>query len=274
MAEPLMEARALSKRFTLRTGSAGAQRSSLIAVDRVDCAWQPGQTLGLVGESGCGKTTLAKLLVGLLTPSGGDVLIQGRPLSALRGPELLSARRAVQLIFQDPTNSLDPRLSIGQILAEPLSIHRMASSRQQRAQRVKDLLQLVQLPASYAGRLPRELSGGERQRVGIARALAINPAGLICDEPIASLDVSVGAQIIELLRTLSRERQVALLFISHDLRAVAALCETIAVMKQGRLVETGTADEVLSRPRDPYTALLIRSAQLDLDAAPGTHPTD
>jgi ABC-type glutathione transport system ATPase component len=219
----------------------------------------------LVGESGCGKTTLAKLLIGLLTPTRGEVRLNGRLLGGLRGREWLAARRTVQFVFQDPTNSLNPRLTVGEIVGEPLVIHRLGTRAQRRAS-VEALLESVQLPAAYARRLPRELSGGERQRVGIARALAVEPQALICDEPIASLDVSVGAQVLQLLRELSRQRRMALLFISHDLRAVAWLCGRIAVMRQGRLLEAGPTETLLAKPGHPYTSLLIRSAELDLDA--------
>jgi ABC-type glutathione transport system ATPase component len=176
----------------------------------------------------------------------------------------MAARRAAQFVFQDPLNSLNPKMTVEDTLTEPLAIHRLVRAQERRV-RVIGLLEAVQLPASHLRRLPRELSGGERQRVGIARALATGPEVLICDEPIASLDVSVGAQILELLRHLARSRRMALLFISHDLRAVASLCERIAVMREGRLVESGPTQAVISRPSETYTELLIRSAELDLD---------
>ena len=267
MAEaPLLEARELRKMFALRAGLLAPAAGRVVAVDGVSLALHDGEAVGLVGESGCGKSTLARLLVGLLTPSSGQVLLGGEPLRALRRDALLAARRRVQLIFQDPIMSLNPRMSVGEALAEPLRIHRLASGAAARRRRVEELLAGVQLPASYAARLPRELSGGERQRVGIARALAVKPRLLICDEPIASLDVSVGAQILELLRSLRQQRQLALLFISHDLRAVASLCDQIIVMQAGRFVERGPTAALLARPQQPYTELLLRSADLDLDA--------
>ena len=169
------------------------------------------------------------------------------------------------MIFQDPTGSLNPRMTVEDTIAEPLVIHRLTRDRAQRRRRVEELLASVQLPPAYRSRLPRQLSGGERQRVGIARALAVEPQALICDEPIASLDVSVGAQILELLGQLRSQRGVALLLISHDLRAVASVCERIAVMSAGRLVEVGPTQQVVSTPADPYTALLLRCAALDLE---------
>ncbi|MBI3021909.1 MAG: ABC transporter ATP-binding protein [Candidatus Omnitrophica bacterium] len=267
MAAPIIEARAVSKWYPRRAGVLRRQVGAIRAVDRMNVSLGAGQTLGLVGESGCGKTTLAKLLVRLLEASEGEVFVHGQPFASLRGPRLLAARRAIQFIFQDPLNSLNPRLTVEETLAEPLVIHRLARGEARRS-RIRELLVAVQLPPSYRSRLPRELSGGERQRVGIARALATEPEALICDEPIASLDVSVGAQIIELLRTLAHRRRTALLFISHDLGAVASLCDRIAVMKDGRLVEFGPTEELLSRPAHSYTELLIRSASLDLEFVP------
>jgi len=267
MVAPIVEVRGVSKWYPRRAGILRRQVGAVRAVDRVNLALHAGETVGLVGESGCGKTTLAKLLVCLLVPSEGEVFIHGTPFSPLRGSALLGARRSVQFVFQDPMNSLNPRMTVEQILSEPFIIHRLAGGEARRA-RLEALLEAVQLPAAYLRRLPRELSGGERQRVGIARALALEPEALICDEPIASLDVSVGAQVLELLRALCRRQHTALLFISHDLRAVASLCERVAVMKDGRLMELAPTEELLRRPLQSYTELLIRSASLDLEAVP------
>ena len=267
MPPPILEAISVTKTYPRRGGMWREQAGTIRAVDQVSCALGPGETLGLVGESGCGKTTLAKLLVGYLQPTAGEVRMQGHPISSLRGRALLTARRLVQFIFQDPANSLNPRMSVEESIVEPLVIHTRLS-RTTRRERVEALLETVQLPRTYRQRLPRELSGGERQRVGIARALATEPMALICDEPIAALDVLVGAHILDLLRRLAKERHMALCFISHDLRAVASLCERIAVMRHGCLLEIASTDSILHRPQHPYTALLLRAATLELDSTP------
>ena len=264
MAHPVIEAVNVSKSYPQLGGVLRRQVGTIQAVDGVSCSLGAGQTLGLVGESGSGKTTLAKLLIGLLTPTTGEVRVRGRSFATLHGEELRAARRMIQFIFQDPMNSLNPRMTVEETLSEPLLIHRLAQGAARR-KRVDELLENVQLPIAYRRRVPRELSGGERQRVGIARALATHPEAIICDEPIASLDVSVGAQILELLRALSQRWRMALLFISHDLRAVASLCERIAVMYQGRFVEVGQTEQLLAHPQQPYTDLLIRCAELNLD---------
>jgi ABC-type glutathione transport system ATPase component len=263
MAEAVIEAVSLSFAYPRRIGILRRRIGALRAVEEVSVALAPGEIVGLVGESGCGKTTFARLLIGLLMPSDGEIRLHGRPVQGIRGSRSLRARRLVQCVFQDPTGSLNPRLTVEETLSEPLVIHRLAAGPSRR-ERVRALLAQVQLPSKYASRLPRELSGGERQRVGIARALATEPEVLVCDEPIASLDVSVGSQILDVLRRLCRARRMALLFISHDLGAVAALCERIAVMQAGRLVEEGPTGELVRRPRHPYTNLLLQSARLEL----------
>jgi len=266
MAEPVLAVRSLGKSFPIRGGWLRRQTGRIEAVRDVTWALTRGEALGLVGESGCGKSTLAKLCVGLLQPTTGEVLIAGHRLDGLRGVRRRAMHRHVQMVFQDPTNSLNPRMTVEETLSEPLVIHRLAHGRAGRRRRVEGLLEAVQLPPSYGPRLPRELSGGERQRVGIARALAVEPVVLICDEPVASLDVSVGAKILELLRTLRRRLGMALVFISHDLGMVASLCERMAVMRDGRILELAPTERAFTNPEHPYTRLLIRAASLDLDA--------
>lgn len=264
MTEMVLEARDLHRRYAQFSGWLRRPVGIIRAVDGVTCALAQGERLGLVGESGCGKTTLAKMLGGLLAPTEGEARLHGTSWASLRGAAWRRARRRAQFIFQDPMSSLNPRLTVEQTLREPLRIHDLAQGAACRA-RVEELLASVQLPSSYRSRLPRELSGGERQRIGIARALATDPEVIICDEPISSLDVSVGAQILELLRSLSQQRRLALLFISHDLRAVASLCTRVAVMRNGQLLEVAPTDALLAHPAHPYTQLLIRCASLDLD---------
>ncbi len=263
MRETILEARRVTKSFPIRAGLLRRAVGEVRAVDGVDLAVSAGGTVGLVGESGSGKSTLARIMIGLMAPTGGEVLAQGAPLAGLRGDARRAFHRHVAMIFQDPTNSLDPRQRVEAIVAEPLRIHRLATGRALDS-RIDALLETVRLSPRFRRRRPRELSGGERQRVGIARALATDPKLLVCDEPIASLDVSVGAQILELLGQLRVHRGLALLMISHDLRAVAYLCETIAVMSRGKLVEQGPTAKLIEQPNHPYTQLLLRCASLDL----------
>ena len=265
MPDPLLQAHQLTKQFSVRGGVFRRTLGSIRAVDGVNLSIAPGSTLGIVGESGCGKSTFARLLVGLARPTAGQVRYCGQPLEQLRGTSMQAFRRAVQMIFQDPTNSLNPRMRVHQLVGEPLTIHRLASGGKYQ-RRVDALLDAVGLSSTLRARRPKELSGGERQRVGVARALATEPAGLICDEPVASLDVSVGAQLLELLRGLIRARGLTLVLISHDLQAVASLCDRIAVMYLGRIVELAPTARLLERPWHPYTELLLRSAALDLTA--------
>lgn len=267
MAEPLLRVQGLTKTFPVLGGLWRRPVGLVEAVRDVTCELREGEALGLVGESGCGKSTLARLLLGLLTPTSGEVRIAGQSWPSLRGAALREARRRIQLVFQDPTGSLNPLMTVDEILSEPLCIHSLASGAAERRRRVEELLALVQLPAAHCRRLPRQLSGGERQRVGIARALSVEPQILVCDEPIASLDVSVGAGILLLLRELRRRRRLALVFISHDLGAVASMCERTAIMRQGRLVQLAPTPQLLERPEDPYTQLLVRCAFLDLSAS-------
>ena len=261
---PILEACAVSLAYPRRSAILRRRIGLVRAVEEVSCAIAAGARVGLVGESGCGKTTLARLFMGLLAPSRGRILLHGRQRHEFSGAALKDARRMVQGVFQNPLGSLNPRLSVEETISEPLIIHALAAGGAARRRRVRELLARVQLPAAYAARRPRQLSGGECQRVGLARALAAEPEALICDEPIASLDVSVGSQVLELLRHLCETRRMALLFISHDLGAVASLCDRVAVMQAGRIVEEAPTPQLLEHPRHPYTEQLIRSARLEL----------
>jgi oligopeptide transport system ATP-binding protein len=248
-AEPLLVLRDLSCEFS---SPAGRVR----AVDGVSLTIAEGETLGLVGESGCGKTTLARIVAGLLAPTGGSVVLGGE---ALRGGGLAARRaraRLVQMVFQDPFGSLNPRLRVGRIVGEPLAVHGLGTAAERRV-RVLALLDQVGLPASAADRYPHELSGGQRQRVAIARALALEPRLIICDEPVSALDVSIQAQVLNLLRDLQARLGVAYLFISHDLGVVRYVCDRVAVMYRGRIVESGPSADIIGAPLHPYTRALV-----------------
>ncbi|RKT19292.1 peptide/nickel transport system ATP-binding protein [Streptomyces sp. 1114.5] len=248
---PLLTVRGLAKTY-------GSRRRSVTALQGVDLDLHPGETLGLVGESGSGKSTLARALVRAHTPSAGSIRFRGEELGPARGrgSRRGGPHREVQLVFQDPYSSLNPRMTAGQIIAEPLIAHGLGG-REQRAARVAELLEQVGLDPATADRHPRAFSGGQRQRIGIARALAPEPSVLICDEPVSALDVSVQAQVIDLLARLQRELGLAILFIAHDLAVVRQVSHRIAVMHQGRIVETGPADRVVTAPEHPYTAELL-----------------
>ncbi len=238
-----------------------AARSIVRAVDGVSFEIHRGETLGLVGESGCGKSSVGRALVRLLKPAAGQVMFEGRDLARLSNREMRSVRRRVQMIFQDPYASLNPRMTAGEIIAEPLRAFGLASGSARQA-RVRELMEAVGLAPSTASKLPREFSGGQRQRIGIARALAAEPDLIIADEPLAALDVSIQAQILNLLARLKAERGLTFLFISHDLRAVRQMAERVAVMYLGRLVEVGPAEEVFRHPLAPYTRTLLEAVPL------------
>ena len=223
-----------------------------------------GEAVGLVGESGSGKSTIGRLMLGLLPPTTGRVLFEGEPIQAARGPALATLRRRMQMVFQDPYSSLDPRRRIGPQIADGLDIHRLAPRSGQRA-RVQELLEQVGLPPAHADRYPHEFSGGQRQRVGIARALATGPDFLVADEPVSALDVSVQAQVLALLADLRARLNLGMLFISHDLHVVRSLCSRVVVLYLGRVMEDGPAESVLENPRHPYTRALL-SAAPSLDA--------
>jgi oligopeptide transport system ATP-binding protein len=228
------------------------------AVDGVNLEVRRGETLGLVGESGCGKSTLARLVTGLLPVTGGSILFDGQEITKLHGRNLRRVRRKMQIIFQDPFASLDPRMTVGDILQEPLDNFAIGTVRERR-RRVQELLRLVGLNPNFTNRYPHEFSGGQRQRIGIARALAVNPSFIVCDEPVSALDVSIQAQIINLLQDLQREFQLTYLFIAHDLAVVRHLSDRIAVMYLGKVVETAGRRDIYERPQHPYTKALLSS---------------
>ncbi|MEW2544939.1 oligopeptide/dipeptide ABC transporter ATP-binding protein [Streptomyces sp. NPDC047002] len=251
---PLVRAEGLTKRYSVRTR---AGRRTLTAVDRVDLAVGAGRIVAVVGESGCGKSTTGRLLLALERPSDGTVTVAGRDVNRLPKKELRALRRDMQPVFQDPYDSLNGRMSVASILAEPARVHGVAQGGPGGARPVGELLDLVGLGAAYAERYPHELSGGQRQRVAIARALALDPKFVVCDEAVSALDVSVQAQVVNLLSSLQRELGLAYLFISHDLALVRYLAHETAVMYLGRVVEQGPTAELFADPRHPYTQLLL-----------------
>ncbi|CAN5282599.1 ATP-binding cassette domain-containing protein [soil metagenome] len=261
--EPLISIRDLKVHFDLGGGTmwdnlvGGAKVKRVVkAVDGVSIDILQGETLGLVGESGCGKTTLGRALLRLTEPTGGQVLFRGRDLAHLTQREMRGQRRHLQMIFQDPYASLNPRMTVGQIIGEPVETFRLASGKEKEA-RIRELMETVGLSPRFIKRFPHEFSGGQRQRIGIARALAANPDFIVADEPISALDVSIQAQIMNLLERLQRERNLTYLFITHDLRAVRHVSDRVAVMYLGKLVEIADAKTVYDEPLMPYTKALI-----------------
>lgn len=260
---PVVRVRALRKRFggaATRFGPWAKRRQCVQAVDGIDFDIHPGECLALVGESGCGKTTVARLVAGLERPDSGSIEYAAPPTSAARGIPTGGTggtAPAPQMVFQDPFASLNPRWSVARTLAEPIRLRGLARGREAIDAKIAELLLQVGLDPAAARRFPHQFSGGQRQRISIARALAAEPALLICDEPTSSLDVSVQAQVLALLARLRRERELAMLFISHDLAVVSQVSDRVAVMREGRIVETGDTARVFASPRDPYTAELI-----------------
>ncbi len=260
---PLVEVRNLKKYFPVRSGVFSRISAWVKAVNNVSFEIYQRETLGLVGESGCGKTTVGRAILRLTEPTAGEVIFAGQDVLKINGAQLRQARRQMQMIFQDPYSSLNPRMTVGAIVGEPLQVHGLAS-RQELDQHVQELLQRVGLSPSYQSRYPHEFSGGQRQRIGIARALALHPQFLVCDEPVSALDVSIQAQILNLLQDLQDEFGLSYLFISHDLNVVEHIADRVVVMYLGKLVEVAPVDELFRNPLHPYTwALMSANPILD-----------
>lgn len=253
---PLVEVRDLRTHFPIRRGVFSRTVGFVKAVDGVSFDVQPGRTLGLVGESGCGKTTVGRTILRLIPPTSGTVRFNGSDFFAYRGEALRRLRRQMQIVFQDPVSSLNPRMTVGNIVGEPIEVHGIAKGRQ-KDDLVAGLLSRVGLDPSFAARYPHEFSGGQRQRVGIARALALSPQFIVCDEPVSALDVSIQSQILNLLADLQRERNIAYLFIAHNLAVVKHFSDEVAVMYLGRIVEKAASRELYANPKHPYTVSLL-----------------
>jgi peptide/nickel transport system ATP-binding protein/oligopeptide transport system ATP-binding protein len=255
---PLIEVKNLVKHFPIKRGVIFQHQVGAVkAVDDISFDVTRGETLGIVGETGCGKSTTARLLVRLLDPTGGTIRFDGRDVAALKGADLKALHREMQMIFQDPYSSLNPRKTVGSIISDPFVIHGMLKGEGERKQRVQELMDRVGLNPEHYNRYPHEFSGGQRQRIGVARAIALEPKLLVADEPVSALDVSIQAQVLNLLRGLQREMGLTLVFIAHDLSVVRHMCDRVAVMYLGKVVELAPSDELYSSPRHPYTGALL-----------------
>ncbi len=258
MSDLVLETRNLVKHFPLTRGIVfKKQYGAVRAVDGVNLELRRGETLGIVGESGCGKSTLARMLVGLEKPTSGDLFVQGKNMSKVGAEERRRGRRNIQLVMQDPYTSLNPRMTVGDIIGEPFEVHPDVVPKGQRRAKVQELLELVGLNPDHINRYPHQFSGGQRQRIGIARALALNPEIILCDEPVSALDVSIQAQVINLLEKLQNELGLSYIFIAHDLSVVRHIADRVAVMYLGKVVEIGTEDEIYESPTHPYTQALL-----------------
>ena len=259
---PLLSVRNLTKAFPIRGGLLKRQIGSVRAVDGVSFHIEPSETFGLVGESGCGKSTTGRCVLRLIEPSSGELIFEGKDVIALSGESLRALRRDIQIIFQDPYASLNPRMTIGAIIGEALTIHGLAASRQKYEERIVHLLETVGLQADHMTRYPHEFSGGQRQRIGIARAIAVEPKLIICDEPVSALDVSIQAQIVNLLIDLQRDMGISFLFISHDMAVVERVSHRVAVMYLGQIVEIGPRRAIFENPQHPYTKKLMSAVPI------------
>lgn len=252
---PILRLEGLSKDFVVRKSAFGKPLASLRAVSEVSLDAMPGETLGIVGESGCGKTTLGRMILRLTHPTGGHIEFLGRDITSIGQSEMRGLRREMQIVFQDPYSSLNPRMKVRDIIAEPLENY--GASRAEITARVAEVMEIVKLPSAYADRYPHAFSGGQRQRIGIARALALKPKLIVCDEAVSALDVSVQAQILNLLNEIQQQMGVTLVFISHNLGVIRFLCHRIAVMYLGRVVELASEADLFERPQHPYTQALL-----------------
>jgi len=263
MTEVLVTVRDLKKHYPVLRGLVFQRRVGTVrAVDGISFSISRGETLGLVGESGCGKTTAGRTLLGLYPPTSGSVTIDGLEMTRATHKELLAIRRKAQIIFQDPYASLNPRWTVNSIVTEPMRVHRLLSNDKERSERAKDLLGMVGLNPRLINRFPHEFSGGQRQRIGVARALASNPLFIVCDEPISALDVSIQAQVVNLLENLQDQLGLTYLFIAHDLSMVRHICDRVAVMYLGLIVETAERDELYENPLHPYTQALLSAVPI------------
>src|SRR6056297_1402734 len=257
MSDTILEVKNLKKHFPIKGGVFGKVVNSVKAVDGLNFKVKRGETLGLVGESGCGKSTTGRLLLRLLEATEGEVIFEGKNVMDLDKRELRAIRRDMQIIFQDPYASLNPRMTVADIVGEPLDIHNLAKNKKERNEKVREILENVGLGAEYMHRYPHEFSGGQRQRIGVARALAVDPKLIIADEPVSALDVSVQAQVINLMQDLQNEFGLTYLFIAHDLSVVKHISDRVAVMYLGKIVELTTRDKLYANPAHPYTRALM-----------------